>query len=76
MTICVLSSGISIKNATSAELKEMTPVDVCLYKNWDLSGKKANGKEYTSKEIEYSHLDIRETLEKVGFSIDQNLKMF
>ncbi len=74
MTICILSSGISIKNATSAELKEMTPVDVCLYKNWDLSGKKANGKEYTSKEIEYSHLDIRETLEKVGFSIDQNFK--
>ncbi|MCI9094539.1 MAG: ABC transporter permease [Coprobacillus sp.] len=69
MTICILSSGISIKNAMSAEMKEMTPVDLCLYKNWNLSKE-----EYTEEEIKYSHFNIKETLETFDFSVDKNLK--
>lgn len=74
MTICVLSSGISIKNSMSTELKEMTPVDIYMYKNWDLSGKKANGKAYTKEEIDDSHISIDQTLEKLHFSVKDYLK--
>lgn len=74
MTICVLSSGISIKNSMSTELKEMTPVDIYMYKYWDLSYQKDNKKTYTQQEIDDSHIRIDQSLEAVDFSIDDYFK--
>lgn len=74
MTICVLSSGLSLKKATTAELKEMTPVDIYLSKEWDLKGKKVNGKPYSQAEIAYSYLDMNETFQKLHFSVDDYFK--
>lgn len=74
VTICVLSSGISLKNAVTANLHELAPTDIYIYKTWDLKGNKANGKPYSQKDIEDSHLSVMETLEKSNFSVNQNFK--
>jgi putative ABC transport system permease protein len=74
VTICVLSTGISLKNATTANLHELSPVDIYIEKNWDLKGNKTNGKPYSQVDINDSHISISETLEKLDFSVDENLK--
>lgn len=74
VTICVLSTGISLKNATTANLHELSPVDIYIEKNWDLKGNKTNGKPYSQVDINDSHIPISETLEKLDFSVDENLK--
>ena len=73
-TICVLSSGIALKNAVTANMQEFTPVDIYLEKNWDLSGQNANGKQYTQGEIADSHISIAETFHQLDFSIDEYFK--
>ncbi|WP_028043090.1 ABC transporter permease [Candidatus Stoquefichus massiliensis] len=74
VTICVLSSGISLKNATTASLHELSPVDLYIEKTWDLKGNKANGKPYNQKDLDDSHISITESLEKLDFSVEENLK--
>lgn len=74
VTICVLSSGISLKNATTASLHELSPVDLYIEKIWDLKGNKANGKPYNQKDLDDSHISIKESLEKLDFSVEENLK--
>lgn len=67
-TICVLSSGIALKDAATANLEEYTPVDIYMEKNWDLYGKS-----YSPEVIADSHIPISETLMKMDFSIEDNL---
>lgn len=74
VTVCVLSSGISLKNATTANLKELSPTDIYIDKTWDLKGQKANGKPYSEKDIIDSHLSVAQSLEKLNFSVNENLK--
>ena len=74
VTICVLSTGISLKNATTANLKELSPTDIYVEKTWNLKGNKANGKPYSQKDIADSHLSVSETLVNLDFSIHENLK--
>lgn len=74
VTICVLSSGIALKNATTAHLHELCPTDLYIEKTWDLKGNKTNGKPYSQKDIDDSHLSIMETLGKLDFSVEENLK--
>lgn len=73
-TICVLSSGIALKNAVTSNMQEFTPVDIYLEKNWDLAGQNANGKQYTQGEIADSHISIAETFQQLDFSIDKYFK--
>ena len=73
-TICVLSSGIALKNAVTSNMQEFTPVDIYLEKNWDLAGQNANGKQYTQGEIADSHISIAETFHQLDFSIDKYFK--
>lgn len=74
MTICVLSSSLSFKNAITTQLKENTPVDIYMSKKWDLDIQQSNEQSYNQEEIDYSHLDMNETLEKLHFSINDDLK--
>ena len=77
MTISVLSSALSLRNLLTRDLKEMTPVDVNLYKPANLPEKyiTKKGKEiyYTKEQIEDSKITIQETLLNNGYDIN-NLK--
>ena len=69
MTITILSTALSLRNSMQADLKEMTPVDVNLYKTAYLP----NEKKYTKDAIEDSKEPVSSTLINNGFDIN-NLK--
>ena len=74
VTICVLSSALSIKNSMTANLTELAPVDIMLSKPMDVSGNDRYNKPYTQGQIEDSKLSVTETLKKLGFDTEGLLK--
>lgn len=74
ITICVLSSALSIKNSMTANLKTLTPVDIQLIKQMNLTEEKVTRTwRFNSNMIIDSKLTLRETLNKVSFDIDRYL---
>ena len=77
MTISVLSSSLSLRKTMQEDLKEMTPVDLNLYKTANLPEKSVNtyGREiqYTELQREDSIKLVSETLKEYGFDMN-NLK--
>ena len=72
VTICVLSSALSLKNSMTANLDELAPADIQLSvsvkdDDWLNQG-------YNEKQIENSRLGVRKTLEALNFNIDDYLK--
>ena len=72
VTICVLSSALSLKNSMTANLEELAPADIQLEKrvlneDWLDQG-------YNEEQIKNSKLSIREILEKFDFNIDSYLE--
>ena len=75
ITICVLSTALTLKNSMTENLETLSPVDIELTKNMNM------GSEYLSPEwgfnerqLEDSKISIRETLENNNFNIDKNYK--
>ena len=68
VTICVLSSALSLKNSMTANLDELAPADIQLTisvkdDDWLDQG-------YNEKQIENSKLGVRKNLEALNFNID------
>ncbi len=68
VTICVLSSSLSLKNSMTANLDELAPADIQLTisvkdDDWLDQG-------YNEKQIENSKLGVRKNLEALNFNID------
>lgn len=66
MTISVLSSGLSLNNVLTGNLREMTPVDINLSKTANLP----DDGQYTKEVIEDSRLPISETLKNNGLDMN------
>lgn len=66
MTISVLSSGLALNNVLTANLNEMTPVDINLYKTANLP----DDGDYTKEVIEDSRAPISETLKNNGLDMN------
>ncbi len=73
VTICVLSSSLSIKNSMTANLQELAPVDIVLSKQMDVSGD-YYGVPFTKEQIADSKLSVQETLKKLDFDSEKYLK--
>ena len=74
VTICVLSSALSLKNSMTANLDELAPADIQLTisvkdDDWLDQG-------YNEKQIENSKLGVRRTLEAFDFNIDDYFKEY
>jgi len=75
VTICVLSSALSIKNSMTANLKSLAPIDVEFYKAVDIPEEYiGKNKNYTKEIIKDSKISVRETLEKLDVDIDTYFK--
>ncbi len=74
LTIVILSSSLSIKNSMTANLKELSPVDITVYKSLNIKGNDRMGKPYTKEQIDDSHIGVKESLNKMNFNTDQLLK--
>ena len=74
VTICVLSSSLSLKNSMTANLDELAPADIQLTisvkdDDWLDQG-------YNESQIENSKLGVRKTLEAFDFNIDDYFKEY
>ena len=74
VTICVLSSSLSLKNSMTANLDELAPADIQLTisvkdDDWLDQG-------YNEEQIENSKLGVRKTLEAFDFNIDDYFKEY
>lgn len=75
ITICVLSSSLSIKNSMTANLKTMAPVDIQFYKYINLTEEEVQKSwRFQDKMIEDSTLTLRETLGNLNFNPESYLK--
>ena len=61
LTICVLSSALSLKNSLNANINELAPVDIQLMKSLDMD-ETALEDGYSKAQIEDSKISIDETL--------------
>ena len=75
ITICVLSSALSIKNSMTSNLKTLAPVDIQFSKKIDLKEETIQSSwMYNENMIEDSNITLRETLERFDFNVEENLK--
>lgn len=73
LTICILSSALSMKNSLNANINELAPVDIQMMKTMDRDEKSIEDG-YTKEQIEDSKLSIEETLKKLNFESDRYFK--
>lgn len=77
ITICLLSSCLTMKNSMNKNIKKLAPADIMLttaymYNQPDYF--KDHG--YTDEQIANSHLTVLEKLDKVGIDIKKDLKEY
>ncbi len=73
VTICALSSSLSIKNSMNKALNDLVPVDVDLYKRY-YNKRHFEDLNYTKEEIKNRNSSVRETLEHYNFDLDNYFK--
>lgn len=74
VTICVLSSSLSIKNSMTANLKELAPADIELKKKRNIPKELQEEYGYTDKQLESSYKTISETLKEMNIDEEKYLK--
>ena len=74
VTICVLSSSLSIKNSMTANLKELAPVDIELMKTRNIPKELQEIYGYTDGQIKSSYKTIEETLKELNIDEAKYLK--
>lgn len=73
ITICVLSSALSIKNSMTANLDELAPADIQLSKQMNLTDSDY-ATIYSPEQIKNSNLDIIKTYQKLGINLNNYFK--
>lgn len=68
LTICILSSGISLNQAMTQNVKDLTPVDFQVSKTANLSEKSSD------ELIKYSNTSLKDDLKDMGFDTNKYLK--
>lgn len=76
LTICIVSSAVSLNTATKENLRHNVPVDIQIQKRANLLTADVDdgGNQYPEGKIEDSKISIGETLTKMNFDVKDNLK--
>lgn len=74
ITICLLSSSLSMKNSMTRNLKELAPVDIELMKKRNIPKELQEQYGYTDEQIISSYKTIEETLQELNIDQDKYLK--
>lgn len=74
ITICLLSSSLSIKNSMTANLTELAPSDIEFIKRRNIPKELKEDYGYTDGQIESSYQTISETLKKLHIDENKYLK--
>lgn len=73
VTLCVLSSALSIKNSMTRNLNELAPADIQLYQVVNLKTSDISDF-YTEEMVKNSNLTIIESLKRTGIDLEDDLK--
>lgn len=73
ITICVLSSALSLKNSMTKNIQKLAPADIELTKKMNLDNSWLE-QGYTEEQIKNSNLTTKETLQELDFNLDSYLK--
>lgn len=72
VTICVLSSALSIKNSMTSNLKTLAPIDIEFTKKYNLTEEYVNSHwGYNQNMIEDSKLSLRESISHMDFDFEK-----
>ena len=71
ITICVLSSALSLKNSMTNNLNTLAPADIEFTKKSNIPD---DNSKYSEQEKKDSKISLEETLDKLNFDINENLK--
>ena len=71
ITICVLSSALSLKNSMTNNLNTLAPADIEFTKKSNIPD---DNSKYSEQEKKDSKIGLEETLDKLKFDINENLK--
>ena len=74
VTICVFSSCMSMKNAMTANLQELAPVDIQFLKTRDIPREFIEEYGYSEQEVNNSYQSIEDDLNSVGFDVNNYYK--
>ena len=74
VTICVFSSCMSMKNAMTANLQKLAPVDIQFLKTRDIPREFIEEYGYSEQEVNNSYQSIEEDLNSVGFDVNNYYK--
>ena len=74
VTICVLSSSLSIKNSMTANLTELAPVDIEITKRKNIPLTIAQDYGYNEAQVQDSTRSIEESLKRLNVQIDDYIK--
>lgn len=74
VTICVLSSSLSIKNSMSANLEELSPVDIAITKTRNITVDSAQEYGYNNAYVEDSYLSVADSLSKLDFDVSTHFQ--
>ncbi len=74
VTICVFSSCMSMKNAMTANLKELAPIDIELAKTRDIPREFMEEYGYSEQQVNNSYQSIEDDLNSVGFDVNNYYK--
>ncbi len=74
VTICLLSSALSLKNSMTANFEELAPADIQLTKKMNFDKETYLNQGYSLEQIENSKLNIEDTLKQFDFNIDDYLQ--
>lgn len=75
VTICVLSSALTIKNSMTKNLEELAPADLELKKRMNLDDSWLE-QGYSKEKIESSRYDIAEVLHEAGVELEPSLREY
>lgn len=70
LTICILSSALSLKNSTTANIKKLAPADFQVAKKYDLKPDEVVG-DYIEAKIADSKISIEETYQNMNVDYDR-----
>lgn len=73
LTICILSSALSLKSSVTADLKELTPVDFQAEKTWNQTTNRFGGP-LTDAQIADSKISVSASLEKLGLNLEDTFQ--
>ncbi len=72
VTICILSSALSIKNSMTSNLKTLAPIDIEFTKKFNLTEEYVNSHwNYNKNMIEDSKLPLRESISNFDFDLEK-----